>query len=94
MDLWHLFYVDGLERHTIGIMVLVWQQLECFWTINLFLWAEIFVGVGDFIGESSHPDNKLIKHKLTQVEKDRIKVLLISFLLIIIFGVLLNKPVV
>ena len=36
---------------------------------------------GDFIGKSSHPDNKLVKHKLTQVERDRIKVLLISFLL-------------
>ena len=56
-----------------------------FGQLTYFYGQRYLVGVGDFIGKSSHPDNKLIKHKLTQVEKDRIKVLLISFLLIIIF---------
>ncbi|MFL2601319.1 MAG: peptide MFS transporter [Flavobacteriaceae bacterium] len=56
-----------------------------FGQLTYFYGQRYLVGVGDFVGKSSHPDNKLIKHKLTQVEKDRIKVLLISFLLIIIF---------
>ena len=56
-----------------------------FGQLTYFYGQRYLEGVGDFIGKSSHPDNKLIKHKLTQVEKDRIKVLLISFLLIIIF---------
>jgi POT family proton-dependent oligopeptide transporter len=43
------------------------------------------VGVGDFIGKATHPDNELRAKKLSAVEKDRIKVLLISFLLIIVF---------
>jgi POT family proton-dependent oligopeptide transporter len=43
------------------------------------------VGVGDFIGKESHPDREQRKRKLTSVEKDRVKVLLISFLLIIFF---------
>lgn len=42
-------------------------------------------GVGDYVGSKSHPDNSVMKRKLTSVEKDRIWVLLISFLLIIIF---------
>ena len=43
------------------------------------------VGVGDFIGKASHPENELRTKKLTAIEKDRVKVLLISFLLIIVF---------
>ena len=42
-------------------------------------------GVGDFVGSLSHPDNSVLKRNLTKIEKDRVKVLLISFLLIIIF---------
>ena len=43
------------------------------------------VGVGDFIGKESHPENEFRKRKLTDIEKDRVKVLLVSFLLIIFF---------
>ena len=50
-----------------------------------FYGQKYLVGIGDFIGKSSHPDNELKKRNLTSVEKDRVKVLLISFLLIIVF---------
>ncbi len=42
-------------------------------------------GVGDFIGKSESKDKELMKKPLSSVEKDRIKVLLISFLIIIVF---------
>ena len=53
--------------------------------ITYFYGQKYLVGVGDFIGKESHPDRELRKRKLTAVEKDRVKVLLISFLLIIFF---------
>jgi len=43
------------------------------------------IGIGDFIGKINHPDNNLKNKKLTQIERDRLKVLLISFLMIIVF---------
>ncbi|CAL2083550.1 peptide MFS transporter [Tenacibaculum sp. 190524A05c] len=43
-------------------------------------------GVGDFLGTSENEEDKeLMKKPLTKIEKDRIVVLLISFLLVIIF---------
>ena len=53
--------------------------------LTFFYGQKYLVGIGDFIGKSSHPDNELKKRNLTSVEKDRVKVLLISFLLIIVF---------
>ena len=53
--------------------------------ITYFYGQKYLIGVGDFIGKKSHPDNDYINRKLTSIEKDRIKVLLISFLLIIVF---------
>ena len=43
------------------------------------------VGVGDFIGKADNPDRELRKKKLTAIEKDRVKVLILSFLMIIVF---------
>ncbi|WP_425659734.1 peptide MFS transporter [Tenacibaculum ascidiaceicola] len=43
-------------------------------------------GVGDYLGESKNEEDKEIMNKpLTKIEKDRVVVLLISFLLVIIF---------
>jgi POT family proton-dependent oligopeptide transporter len=50
-------------------------------------------GVGDLAFSNSEEKKQLKEKKLTPIEKDRVKVLLISFLMIIIFGELLNKQV-
>ncbi len=42
-------------------------------------------GVGEFIGKQDSPDKELMKKPLTQVEIDRMLVLLLSFLIIIVF---------
>ena len=42
-------------------------------------------GVGEFIGSEKSPDKELMNRPLTKVEKDRIIVLFLSFLIIIVF---------
>lgn len=42
-------------------------------------------GVGDFIGKSDSPNKDLMKKPLTKVEKDRMLVMFLSFLIIIVF---------
>ncbi|GFR86954.1 dipeptide/tripeptide permease [Elysia marginata] len=42
-------------------------------------------GVGEFTGQKTHADYQSTKKPLTSVEKDRIKVLILAFVLIIIF---------
>jgi len=42
-------------------------------------------GVGDFIGSQDSPNKELMKKPLTKVEKDRMLVLFLSFLIIIVF---------
>ncbi len=42
-------------------------------------------GVGEFIGTKSSVEKELINKPLTSVEKDRLKVLVLSFLIIIVF---------
>ena len=52
----------------------------------VFMWGQKYlVGIGDFIGEKDNPDNDLIDKPLTAIEKDRIKVLLLSFLIVVVF---------
>ena len=52
----------------------------------VFMWGQKYlVGVGDFIGKKDNPDNNLIDKPLTAIEKDRIKVLLLSFLIVVVF---------
>ena len=52
----------------------------------VFMWGQKYlVGVGDFIGTKDNPDNNLIDKPLTAIEKDRIKVLLLSFLIVVVF---------
>ena len=41
--------------------------------------------VGDFIGKADSPDKDLLKKPLTKVEKDRMLVMFLSFLIIIVF---------
>ncbi|GAA5220793.1 peptide MFS transporter [Membranihabitans marinus] len=69
---WHLGFGLAAIGMFIGQMVFVWGQ-------------KYLKGVGDFIGDKDNPDKELMKKPLTAVEKDRVKVLLISFLLVILF---------
>ena len=65
MDLRHLFYVDGLRDIQLALWFWFGSNWNVFGQLTYFYGQRYLVGVGDFIGESSHPDNKLIKHKLT-----------------------------
>ncbi|MFT6844790.1 MAG: POT family proton-dependent oligopeptide transporter [Flavobacteriales bacterium] len=53
----------------------------------VFIWGQKYlVGIGDFIGSKSNSANaELMKKPLTKIEKDRVIVLLLSFLIIIVF---------
>ena len=52
----------------------------------VFMWGQKYlVGVGDFIGKIDNPNNNLMNKPLTNIEKDRIKVLLLSFLIVVVF---------
>ena len=42
-------------------------------------------GVGEFLGKKDSPDKELMKKPLTKVEKDRMLVMFLSFLIIIVF---------
>jgi len=43
------------------------------------------VGVGDYIGKEDNPDKEAMNKPLTKIEKDRMLVMFLSFLLIIVF---------
>lgn len=43
------------------------------------------VGVGDFLGKQDSPNKELMKKPLTAIEKDRMLVMFLSFLIIIVF---------
>ncbi len=52
----------------------------------VFMWGQKYlVGVGEYIGKENNPDNEKMNKPLTNVEKDRVKVLLLSFLIVIVF---------
>ncbi len=52
----------------------------------VYIWGQKYlVGVGDFLGKSTAANKALMKKPLTKIEKDRVIVLLISFLIIIVF---------
>ena len=52
----------------------------------VYMWGQKYLeGVGDFIGTDKNVEQGLMDKPLTNIEKDRIKVMLLSFLLIIIF---------
>ena len=52
----------------------------------VFVWGQKYlVGVGDFIGTVNNPDKELINKPLTNIEKDRVIVLLLYFLIVIVF---------
>lgn len=69
---WHYgFGLAGIGM-VIGQLVYVWGQ-------------KYLVGVGDFIGDSKTIDPEIAKKPLTAIEKDRVKVMLLSFLIVIIF---------
>lgn len=69
---WH--YGFGLA----GIGMLIGQAV--------YIWGQKYlVGVGDYLGTSTAENQALMKKPLTSIEKDRMIVLLISFLIIIVF---------
>lgn len=69
---WH--YGFGLA----GIGMLIGQAV--------YMWGQKYlVGVGDFLGTSTAEDQALMKKPLTKIEKDRMIVLFLSFLIIIVF---------
>ena len=52
----------------------------------VYIWGQKYlVNVGNLISKSSKEGKELLERKLTSIEKDRVKVLLLSFLLIILF---------
>ncbi len=69
---WHYgFGLAGIGM-VIGQVVYIWGQ-------------KYLVGVGDYIGGSNNKNSDLAKKPLTSIEKDRIVVMLLSFLIVIIF---------
>jgi POT family proton-dependent oligopeptide transporter len=52
----------------------------------VFMWGQKYlVGIGDHIGQQDNPDKEKMNKPLTNVEKDRVKVLLLSFLIVVVF---------
>lgn len=69
---WHYgFGLAGIGM-VLGQMVYMWGQ-------------KYLVGIGDYLGNQDNPDKELMKKPLTKVEKDRMVVLLLSFIIIIVF---------
>ncbi len=69
---WH--YGFGLA----GIGMLIGQAV--------YMWGQKYlVGIGDFLGTSTAENQALAKKPLTKIEKDRMIVLFLSFLIIIVF---------
>lgn len=73
--IWGWHYGFGLA----GIGMLLGQAV--------YIWGQKYlVGVGDLLSNNSDPEAKALANKpLTKIEKDRVIVLLISFLIIIVF---------
>ncbi len=52
----------------------------------VYIWGSKYLkGVGEFIGSKDSPDNALANKPLTSIEKDRMIVMFLSFLIIIVF---------
>lgn len=69
---WHYgFGLAGIGM-LLGMLVYMWGQKH-------------LEGVGEFLGDSSNPDKELMDKPLTKIEKDRMLVMFLSFLLIIVF---------
>ena len=52
----------------------------------VFMWGQKYlVGIGDFIGKNDNPNKDLMNKSLSKVEKDRVIVLLLSFVIVVVF---------
>ena len=52
----------------------------------VFMWGQKYLeGIGDYIGKQDNPDSEKMNKPLTSIEKDRVKVLLLSFLIVVVF---------
>lgn len=69
---WHYGFGLAAIGMLLGLLVYVFGQ-------------KYLEGVGDYIGGADNPDREEMKRPLTKVEKDRMKVMFLSFLLIIVF---------
>jgi len=69
---WHYGFALAGIGMALGLIVYIWGQ-------------KYLKGVGDYIGQQDNPDKELMNKPLTRIEKDRILVLLLSFILIIVF---------
>jgi len=50
------------------------------------MWGQKYlVGIGEFIGKNDNPNKDLMEKPLTKVERDRVVVLLLSFLIVVVF---------
>lgn len=51
-----------------------------------YVWGQRYLtGIGDFIGQQGSEDNEAFNRPLTPVEQDRMKVMFLSFLIIVVF---------
>ncbi|MCA1751792.1 MAG: peptide MFS transporter [Flavobacteriales bacterium] len=52
----------------------------------VFMWGtKYLIGIGEAAGSASDEDKEILKRDLTPIERDRMKVMILSFLLIIVF---------
>lgn len=69
---WHYgFGLAGIGM-LIGMLVYQWGQ-------------KYLEGVGEYLGDADNPDKELMERPLTKIEKDRMLVMFLSFLIIIVF---------
>lgn len=69
---WHYGFGLAAIGMLLGLVVYIFGQ-------------KYLVGIGDYMGSADNPDREEMKRPLTRVEKDRMKVMFLSFLLIIVF---------
>lgn len=93
------FYIGINLGAFLAPLVAGWLAIEYGWhwgfgaaAVGMFIGQIMYMAgqkylrhVGNFVGGKNSPDNEALKRPLTQIEKDRVKVLFISFLLIIFF---------
>lgn len=69
---WHYGFGLAAIGMLLGLIVYIFGQ-------------KYLIGIGDYMGGADNPDREEIKRPLTKIEKDRMKVMFLSFLLIIVF---------
>lgn len=95
----YLFYIGINVGAFLGALAVGWVAATYGWhsgfglaAIGMFLGQAVYMwglkyleGIGDYAGGENAVDPEVMNRPLTNIEKDRIKVLLISFLIVIFF---------